>query len=66
MADVSRKAQLTAELLRLSQQQTKALENAVYLGWEPGALEAYQERGATFEKEEGVGQRPTAGSSKRG
>jgi hypothetical protein len=45
MANVSRKAPLTAELLRLTKQQSKALEDAVYLGWGPGALEAYQERG---------------------
>jgi hypothetical protein len=45
MADTSRAAQLTAELLRLSQQQTKALEDATFLGWQPGQLEAYQERG---------------------
>jgi hypothetical protein len=45
MADVSRKTQLTAELLRLTKQQSKALEDAVYLGWGHGALEAYQERG---------------------
>jgi hypothetical protein len=45
MADVSRKARLTAELLRLTQRQSKALEDATYLGWEPGALKAYQERG---------------------
>jgi hypothetical protein len=36
MADVSRKAQLTAELLRLTQLQSKALEGAVYLGWNLG------------------------------
>jgi hypothetical protein len=45
MMDVSRKDQLTTELLRLTQQQSKALEDAIYLGWEPRALEAYQERG---------------------
>jgi hypothetical protein len=45
MTDVSRKAQLTAELLRLTQLQSKALEDAVYLGWSPGEFKAYQERG---------------------
>ena len=45
MADTSRKAQLTAELLKLTQQQQKTLEDAVFLGWRPVELEAYQERG---------------------
>jgi hypothetical protein len=45
MADTSRKAQLTAELLKLTQQQQKTLEDAVFLGWRPAELEAYQERG---------------------
>jgi hypothetical protein len=45
MADTSWKAQLTAELLLLTKQQHKALEDAVFLGWEPGQVEAYQERG---------------------
>ena len=44
-ADASRKAQLTAELLKLTQVQQKALEDATYLGWQPGQLEAYQDRG---------------------
>ena len=43
--DASRKAQLTAELLKLTQVQQKALEDATYLGWQPGQLEAYQDRG---------------------
>jgi hypothetical protein len=45
MADTTRKSQLTAELLQLTQQQQKALEDATFLGWQPGQLEAYQERG---------------------
>jgi hypothetical protein len=45
MADTSRKAQITAELLVLSQQQIKTLEDATYLGWQPGQLKEYQERG---------------------
>jgi hypothetical protein len=45
MADISRKAQLTAELLQLSIQQTKTLKDATFLGWLPGQLAAYQERG---------------------
>jgi hypothetical protein len=45
MVDTSRKAQLTAELLHLTQQQQKALEDATFLGWQSGQLEAYQERG---------------------
>jgi hypothetical protein len=45
MADSSRKAQLTAELLLLAQQQLKTLEDATFLGWQPGQLDAYQERG---------------------
>jgi hypothetical protein len=45
MADTSRKSQLTAELLQLTQQQQKALEDATLLGWQPGQLEAYQEHG---------------------
>lgn len=45
MADTSRKAQITAELLQLTQQQIKALEDATFLGWQPGQLKAYQERG---------------------
>jgi hypothetical protein len=45
MTDTSRKAQLTAELLRLTQQQQKALQDAIFLGWQPGQLDAYQQRG---------------------
>jgi hypothetical protein len=45
MADTSRKAQLTAELLLVAQQQLKTLEDATFLGWQPGQLDAYQERG---------------------
>jgi hypothetical protein len=45
LADTSRKAQLTAKLLQLTQQQQKALQDAIYLGWEPGRLEEYQKRG---------------------
>jgi hypothetical protein len=45
MADNSRKAQLTAELLHLTEQQHKALQDATFLGWEPGKLDAYQKRG---------------------
>ena len=45
MADASRQGQLTAELLLLTQQQQKALEDATFLGWQAGELEAYQERG---------------------
>jgi hypothetical protein len=41
----SRKAQLTAELLQLTQQQQKALEDATFLGRRPGQLGEYQERG---------------------
>jgi hypothetical protein len=37
--------QLTEELLRLTDQQRKTLEDAVYLGWLPEILAAYQERG---------------------
>jgi len=44
-ADTTRKAQLTAELLQLTQQQQKALEDATFLGWQPAQLDAYQERG---------------------
>jgi hypothetical protein len=43
MAD-KRKA-LTAELLQLTEQQLKALQDATFLGWEPGRLDAYQKRG---------------------
>jgi hypothetical protein len=45
MIDSSRKAKLTAELLVLTQQQQKALEDATYLGWREGQVEAYQDRG---------------------
>jgi hypothetical protein len=45
MADTSRKDKLTAELLLLTQQQQKTLEDATFLGWRAGQLEAYQERG---------------------
>jgi hypothetical protein len=45
MAGTSRKDKLTAELLLLTQQQTKALEDATYMGWRPGELDAYQQRG---------------------
>lgn len=45
MADAFRKAQLTAELLELTQKQLKALEDATLLGWLPGQLAIYQERG---------------------
>ena len=45
MADTTRKALLTAELLQLTQQQLKALQDATYLGWQPGQLQAYQDRG---------------------
>jgi hypothetical protein len=45
MADTSRKAQITAELLLLSQQQLKALEDATFLGWQDGQLDAYSKRG---------------------
>jgi hypothetical protein len=45
MKDTSRKAQLTAELLQLTQEQQKALQDATFLGWQPDRLEAYQERG---------------------
>lgn len=45
MAAASRKAQLTAELLRLTEQQHKTLEDATFLGWLPNLLYAYQERG---------------------
>ncbi|MGA3107153.1 MAG: hypothetical protein ABSD53_21940 [Terriglobales bacterium] len=44
MADTSRKSQLTAELLQLTQQQQEALEDATFLRWQPGQLDAYQER----------------------
>jgi hypothetical protein len=45
MADTSWKDKLMAELLLLTQQQQKVLEDATYLGWRPGELKAYQERG---------------------
>jgi hypothetical protein len=45
MADASRKAQLTAELLQLTQQQQETLQDAIFLGWQLGQLDAYQERG---------------------
>lgn len=45
MAETSRKGQLTAELLQLTEQQPEALEDATFLGWQPGQLDAYQERG---------------------
>jgi hypothetical protein len=45
MADATRKAQITAELLQLTQQQQKALEDATFLGWQSGQLDAYQARG---------------------
>jgi hypothetical protein len=45
MADTSRKAQLTAELLQLTQQQQKVLQDAIFLGWQSGQLDAYQRRG---------------------
>ena len=45
MADISREAQLTAKLLRLTQQQQKTLEDAMFLGWQLGQLDVYQERG---------------------
>jgi hypothetical protein len=45
MVDTSRKVQLAAKLLRLTEQQHKALEDATFLGWEAGQLDAYQERG---------------------
>lgn len=45
MAETSRQVLLTAELLQLTQQQQEALKDATFLGWLPGQLEAYQERG---------------------
>jgi hypothetical protein len=45
MAETSWKARLTAELLQLTKQQHKALEDATFLGWQPGQVEAYQQRG---------------------
>jgi hypothetical protein len=45
MADTSRKAQLTAKLLTLTQEQQKALQDAIFLGWQSGQLDAYQKRG---------------------
>jgi hypothetical protein len=45
MADTSRKSQLTAELLQLTGHQHEALEDATFLGWQSGQLDAYQERG---------------------
>ncbi len=45
MADALRKAQLTAELLELTKKQQRALQDATFLGWLPGQLEAYDERG---------------------
>jgi hypothetical protein len=45
MADTPRTDQITAELLQLTQQQRKALEDATFLGWQPGQLDSYQERG---------------------
>jgi hypothetical protein len=45
MVDASRKAQISAELLQLTQQQQKALQDATYLGWLPGQLDEYQKRG---------------------
>jgi len=37
--------QITAKLLILSNQQVKALQDATFLGWREGELEAYQKRG---------------------
>ena len=45
MADTSRKALLTADLLQLTQEQHKALEDAVFIGWDASKLAAYQKRG---------------------
>lgn len=45
MADALRKSQITSKLLQLTQQQQKALEDATFLGWLPGTLDAYQKRG---------------------
>jgi hypothetical protein len=44
-ADISRKVQLTAELLQLMQRQQKAREDATFLGWQAGQLDAYEELG---------------------
>jgi hypothetical protein len=45
VTDDSRKAALTTELLLLTQRQQKAREDATFLGWQVGELDAYEERG---------------------